>query len=128
MYANREDHIMSLALRNARAFAAGQAAWDNALPPEDDGREDYINEQASRLLNGWDADQISFLSHVGMTDFASRADELLADQDSECRIVQIVVALLARDTDKAIQLADQFQPALAELAEEMVTTQLENRA
>lgn len=119
---------MSLALRNARAFASGQAAWDNALPPEDDGREDYINEQAECLLKGWDADQISFLPYVGMTDFASRADEVLADQDCDCQIVQIVVALLVRDTEKAIQLADQFQPALAALAEEMVTTQLENRA
>ncbi len=119
---------MSLALRNARAFAAGQAAWDNALPPEDDGREVYIDEQAGKLLIGWDADGISFLPHRGMTDFASRADELIADEDSEHLVAQIVIALLARDTDKAIQLADQFQPALAALAEEMVTTQLEHRA
>lgn len=119
---------MSLALRNARAFAAGQAAWDNALPSEDDGREGYINAQAGQLLIGWDADGISFLPHRGMTDFASRADELIADEDSEHLVAQIVIALLARDTDKAIQLADQFQPALAALAEEMVTTQLEHRA
>ena len=119
---------MSLALRNARAFAAGQAAWDNALPPEDDGREDYIDEQAGYLLRGVDADGVSFLPHKGMDGFANRADELLADQDCDCQIVQIVVALLTRDTEKAIQLADQFQPALAALAEEMVTTQLENRA
>ena len=119
---------MSLALRNARAFASGQAAWDNALPPEDDGREDYINEQAECLLKGWDADQISFLPYVGMTDFASRADEVLADQDCDCQIVQIVVALLASDTDKAIELAERFRDSLTELAEAMVTTQLENRA
>lgn len=119
---------MSLALRNARAFAAGQAAWDNATPPEDDGREDYIDQQAGYLLLGWDADGVSFLPRKGMDGFANRADELLADQDCECQIVQIVIALLARDTDKAIQLADQFQPALAALAEEMVITQLENRA
>ena len=37
-------------------------------------------------------------------------------------------ALLARDTDKAIELADTFQPALAELAETMVEAQLEKRA
>ena len=119
---------MSLALRNARAFAASQTAWDNATPPEDDGREDYIEQQAGYLLNGWDADQVGFLPHKGMDGFANRADELLADQDCECQIVQIVIALLARDTEKAIQLADQFQPALAALAEEMVITQLENRA
>lgn len=119
---------MSLALRNAQAFAAGQAAWDNATPPEDDGRADYIDEQAGQLLNGWDADGISFLPHRGMTDFASRADELIADEDDEHLVAQIVVALLARDTDKAVELADTFQPVLAKLAEEMVTTQLENRA
>ena len=119
---------MSLALRNARAFAAGQAAWDNALPPEDDGRADYIDEQAGQLLNGWDADGISFLPHNGMDGFANRADELLADQDCECQIVQIVVALLASDTDKAIELAERFRDGLTELAEAMVTTQLENRA
>ena len=119
---------MSLALRNARAFAAGQAAWDNATPPEDDGREDYIEQQAGHLLNGWDADQISFLPHQGMRDFASRADELIADTDSEHLVAQIVVALLAKDTDKAAELAGRFQPVLAALAEEMVITQLENRA
>ena len=119
---------MSLALRNARAFASGQAAWDNAAPAEDDGREDYIDKQAGYLLNGWDADQVSFLPHKGMTDFASRADELIADEDSGHLVVQIVVALLNKDTDKAIELAANFQPALAKLAEEMVTTQLENRA
>lgn len=118
----------ALQRHNAHAMRAGQAAWDNATPPEDDGREDYITEQAECLLKGWDADQISFLPYVGMTDFASRADEVLADQDCDCQIVQIVVALLTRDTDKAIQLADQFHPALAALAEEMVTTQLEHRA
>ncbi len=119
---------MSLALRNARAFAAGQAAWDNALPPEDDGREDYIDEQAGYLLRGVDADGVSFLPHKGMDGFANRADELLAEQDCECQIVQIVVALLASDTDKAIELAERFRDGLTELAESMVTTQLENRA
>lgn len=119
---------MSLALRNARAFAAGQAAWDNALPSEDDGREDYIDQQAGYLLNGWDADQVSFLPYSGMTDFASRADELIADKDSEHLVAQIVVALLARDTEKAVELADHFHDDLAKLAEGIVTTQLENRA
>jgi len=128
MHANSEDLAMSLALRNSRALAAGQAAWDNALPPEDDGRSEYIDEQAGQLLIGWDADGISFLPHRGMADFASRADELIADEDSEHLVVQIVVALLARDTEKAIELADRFQPALAELAEDMVITALENRA
>lgn len=119
---------MSLALRNARAFAAGQAAWDNAAPPEDDGREDYIEQQAGYLLNGWDADQVSFLPYMGMTDFASRADELIAEKDSGHLVAQIVVALLASDTDKAIELAERFRDGLTELAEAMVTTQLENRA
>ena len=119
---------MSLALRNARAFAAGQAAWDNAAPAEDDGREDYIEKQAGYLLNGWDADQVSFLPHRRMTDFASRADELIADEDSGHLVVQIVVALLNKDTDKAMELAANFHDLLANLAEEIVTTQLENRA
>ena len=119
---------MSLALRNARAFAAGQAAWDNALPPEDDGRADYIVRQAGQLLIGWDADGISFLPHRGMTDFASRADELIADEDSEHLVAQIVVALLALFSYKSIERADRFQAPLAKLAEAMVETQLENRA
>ena len=119
---------MSLALRNARAFAAGQAAWDNALPPEDDGRADYIDEQAGYLLRGVDADGVSFLPHKGMDGFANRADELIADKDNGHLVAQIVVALLARDTDKAIELAERFRDGLTELAESMVTTQLENRA
>lgn len=119
---------MSLALRNARAFAAGQAAWDNALPSEDDGRADYIDQQAGYLLLGWDSDGVSFMPHKSMDGFANRAGELIADEDNDHWVAQIVIALLARDTDKAIQLADQFQPALAALAEEMVTTQLEHRA
>ena len=119
---------MSLALRNARAFAAGQAAWDNALPPEDDGRADYIDKQAGQLLIGWDADGISFLPHRGMTDFASRAGELIDEEDTDHLVAQSVVALLARDTDKAIELAERVRDGLTELAEAMVTTQLENRA
>ncbi len=119
---------MSLALRNARAFAAGQAAWDNAAPPEDDGREDYIAQLVGYLLSGWDADQVSFRPYPGMTDFASRADELIADKDNGHLVAQIVVALLARDTDKAIELATHFDDDLNKLAEEIVTTQLENRA
>lgn len=119
---------MSLALRNAQALRDAQHAYDNAEPPCDDGRGDYIEQQAGYLLKGWDADQVSFLPHKGMYGFANRADELLADQDCECQIVQIVVALLASDTDKAIELAERFRDGLAELAEAMVTTQLENRA
>lgn len=119
---------MSLALRNAQALRDAQHAYDNAEPPCDDGRGDYIEQQAGYLLNGWDADQVSFLPYRGMTDFASRADELIADEDNEHLVAQIVVALLARDTDKAIELAERFRDGLTELAEAMVTTQLENRA
>lgn len=48
--------MTSLALRNANAMRAGQVAWDNATPAEDDGRADYIDQQAGYLLLGWDAE------------------------------------------------------------------------
>lgn len=113
---------------NAAAMRAGQSRWDNAEPEWDGRREDYIKSQAEKLLMGWDSDAISFMPHRGMRDFATKAGELIADKDDELIVVQMVVALLNRDTDLAQTLASRFQADLEELAEQMVTTELENRA
>lgn len=121
---------MSLALRNARAFAAGQAAWDNATPPEDDGRDDYITEQAGLLLDAKDADLVPFFTKhraiIPREGFDQAGTEALLDaDDSDYQLLQLVLAARRGDHELAHKLAQHFDVALCEAAEKLINKALE---
>lgn len=112
---------MGIEERNKHALAAGQAAYENATPPEDDGREEFIDEQASLLLEAEDARDVQFF------DFAEKADEALAEADDrEFAIVQIVLAVRAGKLELAQSLAKRFEDALTSCAETLIEKSLES--
>lgn len=45
---------MNAALRNARAFSAGQFAWDNATPPDSIGPKELIEEAIVEQIDSGD--------------------------------------------------------------------------
>lgn len=112
---------MGIEARNKRALEAGQSEWDNALPPEDDGREEFIDEQAALLLEAEDARDVQFF------EFAEKADEALAEADDrEFAIVQIVLAVRAGKLELAQSLAKRFEDALTSCAENLIEKSLES--
>ena len=120
---------MTLEQRNARALAAGQAAWDNASPPEDDGRDDYITAQAELLLSGKDADMVQFLTIPAPLGTAEGFDvigaEAMNDADGDCVLLEIVLALRRRDFEVAAKMAEGFEDVLCNAARKMVEDAME---
>lgn len=105
---------------NTLAFQRAQAAYDNATPPEDDGREDFIDEQVALLLNADDARDVDFF------DFAESADEAIAEADDlEFAVVQIILAVRRGDHALAEKLVARFEDALTHAAEKLVEQNLE---
>lgn len=121
----------ALQRHNAHAMSAGQAAWDNASPSEDDGREDYINAQVERLLGADDADLVPFISTHTRAGFVEAASEAIADaDDQDGYLVQLVLAVRRADFTLATSLANHFDAALCQTAERLIDTALirEHRA
>lgn len=121
--------ITNLQRRNAAAMRAGQAAYDNAEPDCDDGREDYIDAQAEMLLTGFDADNIPFLPRGMERGFADRASEVIAAiDDHEYPVVQLLLAANNGNIELVKKLAQRFMPALCKLAENLVEEQLNEKS
>lgn len=111
--------------RNARALAAGQAAWDNASPAEDDGREDYIASQVNEMMEKGECDLVPFSNlanwPLSMDSFDIAGSEAIADADtSECELLKIVLACLNGEHDKAASLAKHFEEPLRSAASKLV--------
>lgn len=78
--------MASLALHNARTFSAGQFAWDNAEPAEQDRwidsqqGQDWLKESVDSLIGGTDV-VISFSQRITVTaaDFITSFGEAAAD-------------------------------------------------
>lgn len=113
---------MNLESRNARALAAGQAAWDNASPAEDDGREDYVTAQAELLLNAEDSELVPFFScSVLGCGFDEAGEEaIVLASDSRSWLLQLVIAVRQGDFELATRLAENFDEALRYTARKMV--------
>lgn len=108
--------------RNKRALASGQAAWDNALPPEDDGEWEYVDDQAGYLLSGSDAYSVS------QQDFVSAVAEIVADADDDNVVVSILIALRNGRRDYAEILCDKhFDQLMCDTAEELVRKAMERK-
>lgn len=113
---------MSLESRNKRALASGQAAWDNALPPEDDGERDYVDGQSWYLLTGNDAEGVS------QQDFVSAVAEHVADADDDNIVARILIALRGGCCEYAATLCDKhFDQLMCDTAEELVRKAMEKR-
>lgn len=101
-------------------FAQAQRAYDNMLPDEDDGRQDFIDEQVELLLEADDARDVEFF------DFAELADEKIAQADDrEFAVVQIILAVRRGDFTLAEKLALRFEDAMIAAATKLVEKELE---
>ncbi len=97
-----------------------QAAYDNMSPPEDDGREEYIEAQASLLLEADDAELVKF------DEFAEAAGEVIAEADIDAEVVQIILALRNNEFHLAQKLAQRFDEPLEQLAEKLLISSIDN--
>lgn len=101
-------------------FAQAQRAYDNMLPPEDDGREDFIDEQVELLLEADDARDVEFF------DFVESASDAIANaDDNEFAVVQLILAVRRGDFTLAEKLALRFEDALIAAATKLVEKELE---
>jgi hypothetical protein len=72
-----------------------------------------------QLMNADDASGLSFFK------FAERASEEILYTDSEdFESVQIVLALLRRDTELALKMAERYEEPLRKLAEQMLSNHI----
>lgn len=109
--------------RNAMALQTGQLAWDTALPPEDDGWEDYLAEQADLLLSANSAELVPFFGNhpIARTGYAEAATDALIDADDhDCELLQLVLAVRRGDYDLAAKLAMRFEDALVGTARNLI--------
>lgn len=120
---------MTLEARNKRAMAAGQAAYDNASPPEDDGREDYIEAQVDGLMRDGECDLVPFFtktSGIAVDGFDVAGSEAICDADtSDCELLQIVLACLNGEHEKAQKLAKFFDAPLRDAARKLVVAAMD---
>lgn len=119
---------MNLEARNKRALAAGQAAYDNASPPEDDGREDYIEAQVDELMKNGECALVPFFTDkiVCNDGFDVAGSEAICDADTrDCELLQIVLACLNGEHEKAQKLAKFFEQPLRDAAAKLVEKAIE---
>lgn len=118
--------------RNTRALAAGQAAYDNASPPEDDGREDFIVAQVDELMRDGECDLVPFFtktSGLAVDGFDVAGSEALADADTrDCELLQIVLACLNGEHEKAQKLAKFFEDPLRTAARKLVVAAMDKES
>lgn len=115
----------NLERRNSAAMRSAQLAYDNAEPPCDEDRYEYIDGQVEDLLSGHDADHIPFFCRGMERGFAERADEIIhAIDDHEYPLLQLVLAASNDNHELAKKLAQRFMPALVKLAENLVEEKL----
>lgn len=120
----------TLAQRNDAAMRSAQAAWDSAIPPDDSGRSDYIDNQVELLLSGHDADHVWFAGIRGASNFAETATEALwdADADTDNTILRMLIAVRRGDLERAQSLAEQFDTVLDGVARKMVVNTIQRAA
>lgn len=101
--------------RARQRFAAAQADYDNQLPPEPKEDPDYTAE-VDALMAGDDAELVDFYGWAN-----NLAAETLAEidmGDNDCTGLQIILALVRGDTDKAQRWAEKlYEKRLRESAE-----------
>lgn len=125
---------MTLEARNKRALAEGQAAYDNASPPEHDGREDYIDDQVDELMRYGACGLVPFFSYklgtVTMNQgFGEIGSERLAEADTrDCELLQIVLACLNGEHEKAQKLAYYFDGVLRDAARKLVEAAMDKES
>lgn len=120
------DHTNSLASQRA------QAAYDNATPPEDDGREDYIAGMVDEMMQTGECSLVPFFtktSGIAVDGFDVAGSEALVDADTrDCELLQIVLACLNGEHEKAQKLAKFFEDRLRKVAGDMIEKALELQA
>ena len=104
---------------NMQGYEAAQRAYDAMLPPEDDGRDDFIEQQVGLLLDVEDGRE------VGCDEFLESAGEQLGC-DHQDELVQLVLAVYRGRTELVETIGNRLGKQLEELAERMVAKAVED--
>lgn len=117
---------------NSLAFQRAQAAYDNATPPEDDGREEYVAGLVDEMMKTGECELVPFFtttSGIAVDGFDVSGSEALADADTrDCELLQIVLACLNDEHEKAKKLAFFFEDRLRKVAGDLIEKALELQA
>lgn len=114
-------------------LARAQRAYDNMLPPEDDDamREQYVADLVDEMMRTGECDLVPFFtktSGLAVDGFDVAGSEALADADTrDCELLQLVLACLNGEHDKAERLAKYFEDKLREVAGKLIEDALELR-
>lgn len=108
---------------------SAQLNHDNKSPAEDDGREEYIDEQAEILLQACDSQLVPFFTERGAFqkdgfDQAGTAALIEAD-DSDSSLLQLVLCVRNGEFEKAQNIAALFERALVETATKLIREAME---
>jgi len=121
---------MSIESRNKAALAAGQAAWDNASPDEESPHVEFVGRCVDDLMATGECSIVPFYSRrsflSGNIDgFDVAAYEAICEADThDCELVQLVLACLNGEHEKAQALAAYFEKPLRDAAEKLVSAAL----
>lgn len=112
-------------------FARAQRAYDNATPPEydDDVREEYFSDLVDEMMRTGECDLVPFFTKtrgLAVDGFDVAGSEAICDADThECELLQIVLACLNGEHEKAQKLAGYFESALRDVACLLVNSALD---
>lgn len=112
-------------------LARAQRAYDNATPPEheDDDREEYVSGLVDEMMRTGECDLVPFFtktSGIAVDGFDIAGSVALVDADTrDCELLQLVLACLNGEHEKAESLAKYFEDRLRQVAEKMVEKALQ---
>lgn len=104
-------------MNHVQGYAAAQARYDAMTPPEDDGREDFIEQQVGLLLDVEDSRE------VRCDEFIESAIDRLSGRQDE--LVQLVLAIYRGRAELAENIGNRLGKELDVLAEGMIEKELD---
>lgn len=113
------------------AMRSAQINHDHKCPPEDDGREDYVSGLVDEMMRTGECDLVPFFTKtkgfaVSVDGFDVSGSECMADADTrDCELLQIVLACLNGEHEKAEKLAGYFESSLRNVAERLINSAME---
>lgn len=111
------------------AMRSAQLNHDYKSPPEDDGREEYVSSLVDEMMQTGECDLVPFFSKSkpAVEGFDVAGSEAICDADThECELLQLVLACLNGEHEKAEKLAGYFESALRDVAGRLVNSALDS--
>lgn len=112
------------------AMRSAQLNHDHKSPPEDDGREEYVSSLVDEMMQTGECDLVPFFTKtrgLAVDGFDVAGSEAICEADTrDCELLQLVLACLNGEHEKAQKLAGYFESALRDVAVRLVNSALDS--